>query len=393
VEHIISNKNDTVLKQITTGVAVSIGATAISSAIQIIKGLKSSVIDVGEWDNAYNNINKMIYKLDPDTFIKHRTPTTNKEFYELCSDTTYFVKVNRGNYIKVESYKNKSEKTYYPEPRLKLIFYGRDRYKIREKFLKDALKITDDKHIRVQFLNEFDVTCDTIPHDFSNIILDDEVKERIVSGLKSWNKSKEWYENHQLVHKIGVFLYGKPGTGKSTVAKAISSMFGNAPILTIDPANIMNSINKILKMRKKYDGTIIVLIEDFDMFFKSREETEGVELDIESKKQKDNNQNAVFQLLDGIYSTENTIYVATTNYKERIDAALIRYGRFDIQEELDYFEKDMALECVKLLGYDESVLNGLNLEYPVQPAYLQSKIMEFRSNKINKKNGGLLNEK
>ena len=381
---ILKNKNDTVMKQITTGIAVSLGASAISSVIQIVKGLKSSIIDVGEWDNSYNNINMIVYKLDPETFMKHRTPTTNKNSYELCNDTTYFIKVNNKNYIKVESYKNKSEKTYYPEPRLKLIFYGKDRYKIREKFLKDALKITDEKHIRVQFLNEFDVTCDTIPHNFENMVLDEDVKNRIISGLVNWNNSKKWYEDHQLVHKIGVFLYGKPGTGKSTVAKAISSMFDNAPILTIDPINIMISINKILRMRKKYEGTLIVLIEDFDMFFKSREESEGIELDIEKKKQKDSNQNAVFQLLDGIYSTENTIYIATTNYKDRIDPALIRYGRFDIQEELDYFDKNEALKCVKLLGYDENVLSQINPEYPVQPSCLQSKIMEYRALKINK---------
>lgn len=157
-------------------------------------------------------------------------------------------------------------------------------------------------------------------------------------------------------------------------------MFGNAPILTIDPNNIMNSVNGILKMRKKYDGTIVVLIEDFDMYFKSREEIENVEIGLDQKKQKDFNQNAIFQLLDGVYSTDDTIYVATTNYKDRIDTALIRYGRFDIQEELNYFNKDDANKCVKLLGYDENVLDSMNIEYPVQPAYLQSKIMEYRAN-------------
>ncbi|WP_455717679.1 AAA family ATPase, partial [Anaerosporobacter sp.] len=191
--------------------------------------------------------------------------------------------------------------------------------------------------------------------------------------------SKTWYGDNELVHKIGVFLYGKPGTGKSTVAKAISSMFNNAPILTIDPNNIMSSVNGILKMRKKYEGTIIVLIEDFDMYFKSREELDGCQLDNEQKKKKDNNQNAIFQLLDGIYSTDNTIYIATTNYKDRIDSALIRHGRFDIQEELDYFDEDQALDCVKLLGYDKKVLDKLKIEYPTQPSYLQSKIMEYRA--------------
>lgn len=372
--------NDGVIKRIVTGVAVSLGVTAVTSTFQIIKSLKTSTIDIGEWDNSYNNINKMLYRLNPDTYIKHRMPTTNKDFYELSIDISYFISLKNKNYIKVETYQNKSEKSYYPEHRLKIQFFGKERYKHRTEFLKNALRITDDKHIRVQYLNEYEISCDVIPHSFDNIVLDEKVKQNIVNGLVNWDKSKDWYDEHQLVHKIGVFLYGKPGTGKSTVAKAISSMFGNAPILTIDPNNIMNSVNGILKMRKKYDGTIVVLIEDFDMYFKSREEIENVEIGLDQKKQKDFNQNAIFQLLDGVYSTDDTIYVATTNYKDRIDTALIRYGRFDIQEELNYFNKDDANKCVKLLGYDENVLDSMNIEYPVQPAYLQSKIMEYRAN-------------
>lgn len=372
--------NDGVIKRIVTGVAVSLGVTAVTSTFQIIKSLKTSTIDIGEWDNSYNNINKMLYRLNPETYIKHRMPTTNKNFYELSTDISYFISLKNKNYIKVETYQNKSEKSYYPEHRLKIQFFGKERYKHRTEFLKNALRITDDKHIRVQYLNEYEISCDVIPHSFDNIVLDEKVKQNIVNGLVNWDKSKDWYDEHQLVHKIGVFLYGKPGTGKSTVAKAISSMFGNAPILTIDPNNIMNSVNGILKMRKKYDGTIVVLIEDFDMYFKSREEIENVEIGLDQKKQKDFNQNAIFQLLDGVYSTDDTIYVATTNYKDRIDTALIRYGRFDIQEELNYFNKDDANKCVKLLGYDENVLDSMNIEYPVQPAYLQSKIMEYRAN-------------
>lgn len=379
-----TNKNDSVIKQIVTGVAVSLGITAVTSTFQIIKSLKVSTIDVGEWDDSYNNINKMLYKLKPDAYIKHRTPTTNKDFYELSEGVSYFIPLKNKNYIKVQTYRNKNEKTFYPEHRLKVQFFGKERYKHREEFLRNALKITDDKHIRVQYLNEYKMSCDVIPHSFDNIVMNDKVKNNIVGGLSNWNSSKDWYENHQLVHKIGVFLYGKAGTGKSTVAKAISVMFNNAPILTIDPNNIMNSINGVFKMRKKYDGTIIVLIEDFDMYFKSREEVENIEIGFEQKKQKDFNQNAIFQLLDGVYSTDDTIYIATTNYKDRIDSALIRYGRFDIQEELDYFNEDEALECVELLGYDKEVLENMKLEYPVQPSYLQSKIMEYRANNREK---------
>ena len=55
-----TNKGDSVIKQITTGIAVSLGVSAITSTVRIIKSLKTSTIDIGEWDNAYNNINKML---------------------------------------------------------------------------------------------------------------------------------------------------------------------------------------------------------------------------------------------------------------------------------------------------------------------------------------------
>ena len=255
--------NDGVIKRIVTGVAVSLGVTAVTSTFQIIKSLKTSTIDIGEWDNSYNNINKILYRLNPEMYIKHRMPTTNKDFYELSTDISYFISLKNKNYIKVETYQNKSEKSYYPEHRLKIQFFGKERYKNRAEFLRNALRITDDKHIRVQYLNEYEISCDVIPHSFDNIVLDEKVKQNIVNGLVNWDKSKNWYDEHQLVHKIGVFLYGKPGTGKSTVAKAISSMFGNAPILTIDPNNIMNSVNGILKMRKNLLSTVGIIIQAY----------------------------------------------------------------------------------------------------------------------------------
>lgn len=370
---------DNIGKQLLLNLGISLCVDIIHEIYDIGKSLNVATIDIPEWDDSYEIINKMIYELSPVMYSKHRTPTSNKQYYDLNNGTSYFIPLKNGNYIKVETYRNSKENKLYSEKRIKLHFIGKEKFKNRESFIKTALRMRDDKFIKVKYLNDTEINCDIIPHSFDNVILDKKSKDNIIDGLINWKNSKDWYDGHQLVHKIGVFLYGQPGTGKSTIVKAISHMFDNAIILSINPENIMNSINWILNTRKKTDETIIVLIEDFDMYFKSREEIENVEMDIDAKKRKDFNQNAIFQLLDGVYSTSNTIYIATTNYKDRIDPALIRYGRFDIQEEVRYFDKEKALEFVKHLGYDEDVLNSLDITYPVQPAYLQSKIMEYRA--------------
>lgn len=396
-------KSGGLMEQVAYSMAVQLIESGTKLVTDLIVSANHSKIELSEWDSAYNNVNKLLYKINPEVYTKHRVPTTNNDFYELTMDTTYIVRLKNNNYMRVETYRNESKGYGSTERFLRIKFYGKNRYVLRHKFLLQALRLTDKNHIHVEYLAEYDMSCDVLPHSFDNIILDEGIKHRIVSGLKSWSQSKEWYADHQLVHKIGVFLYGKPGTGKSTVAKAISNMFGNAPILVINVNNIMHSINDILRMRKKISGTIIILIEDFDLFFNKRdddndgnnttEETDDgsfVTETTEKKKKKkspdkDFNQNAIFQLLDGVYSTDNTIYIATTNYKENIDSALIRHGRFDIQEELDYFNtKEEALKCVSMLGYDESVLDSLNITYPVQPAYLQSMIMEYRANQMQK---------
>ena len=97
------------------------------------------------------------------------------------------------------------------------------------------------------------------------------------------------------------------------------------------------------------------------------------------------NQNLMFQILDGMYSTEETIYIATTNHIERIDPAMIRHGRFDIQEELKPFDEERSIKFLKLFGLNENFFKS-NIEgkydMPIQPSKLQAIIMEDRANQL-----------
>lgn len=378
------------------GEATVAGATIpiLNNFLDTIRTLNSSKIDIGEWEDSFEKINKLLFKLNPRMYLRNRVPTVNKEMYRLTKNTSYIIKLKDKNYLRVWAYVSSSESGLWSEQRLELSFYGSHKYQNRTNFLINSLKLTDDKRIPVKLLKLYGSTIDIMPHDFNTVVMKPDMRARLIDGLNTWRKSKKWYADHQLVHKIGILLYGKPGTGKSSVAKAISTMFNNAPILIFDSSNIIDSINRTIKMRKMYAGEIIVLIEDFDQLFEKRDDNEAQDTTVGSDQLKPSkiknvsmleNTNAIFQVLDGVYSMDGMIYIATTNYIEKLDAALIRYGRFDLQEELPYFDREMTDQFIEMMGYNSSIADELNLEYPVQPAMLQSKIMEYRSKIMKKK--------
>lgn len=332
------------------------------------------------FDEAHTALRKVCRK----KYDANRLITRSSSVCILSPGTSYFIKMRRCSGIYVECTRNTIEN--YME--LSLLFYGPDRYKIREKFVRkveDLLQPRDK--IRMIQLNEYGKQSEVLvpPQSINNVILKPETKSTIVSGLLTWKKSVEWYKNNSLVHKIGILLYGDPGCGKSTIIRSIATIFDNATIIMPNINDIGESVRDIIEVRKNIDGVLIVVLEDFDMLFYNRaDESLGIDMNSGSNSKK-NNQNLAFQLLDGLYSTEDTIYIATTNHIDRLDPAMIRHGRFDIQEKIDGFDEPLTMKFLQHFGYDEKFFTEYiknNFEYPIQPAKLQAIIMEHRSREM-----------
>lgn len=342
-----------------------------------------SAIDVGENDSLYTELHKFIHKLNPSKYDKFKLPV-NSGVVDLADNALYYLRaglytwIQISSYIETVEYNNNNNHPPTNVKRLKIVVFGKNHDKIFYRIITNCKKYNDNNLVKIIDASRFGLVSYKQSRSFDTIILHDEIKKHLIDNLNQWKRDEKWYKNHQMVYKKGILLHGEPGTGKSSIIQAISTMFDNANIISFG-CNTERNLDVLVDMREEYDGTLIIVLEDIDMCFQAREP--GVSK-FNTVNTESDGQRLLFQIIDGMYSFDNTIFIATTNHIDQLDPALIRAGRFDISVNLECFDKELAIRYVNKFGYDESVLDELNVSYPIQPALLQSKIMEYRSKNI-----------
>ena len=185
---------------------------------------------------------------------------------------------------------------------------------------------------------------------FKNIIGYDNVKktlERVIDVLNNKNK----YEELGCVIPHGLFLYGKPGLGKSTFAFDILDNVNRKSYIirkNKSDGDFINHMNKIFDDAKKNQPSII-LLDDIDKFSEDDD--------------KDNNEEfvAVQSLIDDIKNLDIFV-IATANNNRCLPDSLLRSGRFDIKIKIDYPTEKDSFKIMKYYLRNKKLDDNVNIK-------------------------------
>jgi SpoVK/Ycf46/Vps4 family AAA+-type ATPase len=84
-------------------------------------------------------------------------------------------------------------------------------------------------------------------------------------------------------------------------------------------------------------------------------------------------------LLQGTLTKDGTVFVATTNYIQKLDTALVRDGRFDVKIELKKCNREQLSQMFEIffgMKLSESLLHRFR-EFQFIPATILSRMSEY----------------
>ena len=363
--------------------------------------------------NDFNNNNSIytpfttdIIKLTSDIYCKFvnrtkdMTESKKSKFFEMTNLTiNIYSNIQSIDYLKTfikkceEDYKNFIK--YEIEHNLKYFSYFSDK-KSGSRFDDDY----DDQGFKEYSFNS--------SKSFDNIFFDK--KKMLLDRIIYFLNNKEEYNRMGVPYTLGLLFHGKPGCGKTSTIKAIAN-HTKRHIINVEfnkiksPEELLDIFynprvnNYIIPIDKR-----IYVIEEVDTIstFMSRKlnkkqpqiKKKKDESDIkilseliggkENEKQKDGiNLSHILNLFDGLIEQPGRIVIFTTNYPEKIDDALTRPGRIDLNIEFTKCSINMIKDIIQMVYKIDGFYTKLNpeLDHKYTPAEIFQKC--FRNSSVD----------
>ena len=187
---------------------------------------------------------------------------------------------------------------------------------------RDALK-----EVRPSALREVQVQIPDVSWDDVGGL--DQLKEELCEAIEWPIKYKEAFDYVNVETPKGILLYGKPGTGKTLIAKAVAKMTESNFISIKGPELLSKWVGESEKgireifRKARQVAPCIIFFDEIDALVPRRGSgSSGSHV----------SENVVSQILteiDGLEELHNVLIIGATNRLDIVDEALLRPGRFD----------------------------------------------------------------
>ncbi|KAJ4837649.1 hypothetical protein Tsubulata_032332 [Turnera subulata] len=229
------------------------------------------------------------------------------------------------------------------------------------------------------------------PMTFETLAMDGELKQVVIEDLNNFIRGKEYYRKIGKIWKRGYLLYGPPGTGKSSLIAAMANYL-NFDIYNLNLAAV-NSDSSLEYLLLHMSNRSILVVEDIDcsIMLHNRQSAEHHQLDQNiTVRPPQVTLSGLLNAIDGLLSCcgDERIVVFTTNYKDRIDPALLRAGRMDMHVYLSYCTfstfKQLAANYLDIWDHDLfSPIEKLIGQVQVTPAEVAGELMKTKDPKAS----------